>query len=62
MGKEWDETVVMSHQILQERARRTAEAIASVGQRHLSIVPTEKLSERQAEDRHRSVQAQKLKR
>lgn len=61
IGTEWDETVEQAHRILQERARRTAEAIASVGQRHLKLAPMERLSEHQAEERHRRVQAQRLK-
>lgn len=61
IGKDWDETVDEAHRILQERARRTAEAIASIGQRHLKLAPMERLTEYEAEERHRMMQAQRLK-
>lgn len=45
----------------QMRARRTAEAIASIGKRPVRLARMERLSEHQAEERHRMVQAQRLK-
>lgn len=45
----------------QEKAKRVAEAIIAIGQGKSKLAPLERLSERQAEERHRMIQAQKLK-
>lgn len=45
----------------EERAKRVAEAIIAIGQGKVKPAPVERLSEHQAEERHRMVQAQRLK-
>jgi hypothetical protein len=54
IGKDWDETVEQAHRILQERARRTAEAIIAAGKRPLKLMPMERLTEHQAGQAQRS--------
>jgi len=46
----------------EEQGKRVAEAIIAIMQGRAKPAPLERLSEHQAEERHRMVQAQKLKR
>lgn len=44
-----------------QRAKRTAEAIMAIGQGRSRPAPMERLTEYQAEERHRMIHAQRLK-